>query len=338
MRKTKIFIGLICFWLGFLFSYSLFPNTLLFKHIQAVYQDKVLVSRLSISIIDDVKPESEIINVIKQDKDSVKIDYQASDTGLGINEVQLWQRDLDTDWQLVETSSQDNGNFQLNDLADNVYQWITIAVDKDGNRQTENIEQLAQEQFNNWQLTTVQIDTQSPALAFTIPNYQPLNTLHPNFNLSNQGEEQINLNVAQADSYLVFTYQLETQATAEIVKFQVLIDGKVVYVDGAGEKDGWIKSSGWNQITYPLNEKQGEIEILFRLINHENSSYIPNLDVKDINIVEDKAQFNGLNIYLSAHDLGSGIKSISTQAKIDLNEIENTLFTAKDYANNITSF
>lgn len=338
MDKNKILISLFLFWSSFLISCSLFPNTVLFKQIKAIYQDKVLVSKLSISIVDDISPESEILNITKQNKNTVKIDYQASDIGQGIDSVQLWQRDLAHDWQLVENDSQPNSYFLLESLADDVYQWVTVAVDKAGNKQTDNHNQLANQQFNDWKFSTLQIDTQPPSIAFSIPDFQLTDSLVIPVELNIQGQELINLEVAQTNSFLVFEYKLETEAMADKVKFEVSVDGQIIYVDGAGEKDGWVGDSGWQQVTYLLRDRQSAIEILFSLINNDQDNYVPSLKIKDIGIVDDKTQFNELNIKFIAHDLGSGIKEKTEDDNITPDKLESKQFTAQDYALNAATF
>lgn len=336
--NKKIFVSFICFWFGFLISCALFPNTVLFKQIQAVYQDKVLVSHLNISIIDEIKPTSEIISLNKLDQQTVRLDYQASDIGAGIDYVQLWQRSLNNGWELTKVSSSTTGYFTVYFLSDNVYQWQTIAVDKAGNKQSEAPELLAQEEFRNWQFSTIQIDTRPPSIAFSIPDFIPTITIADNFEINGQGENQINADLIQNDSYLVFEYRLVTQATAEEVFFQTLIDDQLVYTDGSGEKGGWVGDGGWRQVTYPLKNRQGAIEILFRLINFDQVNYIPNLKIRNIGIINDKVQFDGYKIKFTAHDLGSGIKEKTMDDDITVDELESKLFTATDFVLNTTTF
>lgn len=334
--NKKIFISFSCFWFAGLISYFLFPNSVLFTKIQAVFQDKTVVRGLTISIRDEINPNSEIISLNKLDQQTVRVDYQADDDGAGIDYVQLWQRSLDSDWELKDVGSNTSGYFILYFLPDNIYQWQTIAVDKAGNKQTEDVKQLANEEFNDWDFSTLQIDTQPPSLAFSIPDFNPPTTLVDQFEIKGQGENKVNTYLSQQNSFLVFEYQLITQAVAERVQFQVLIDNQLIYVDGAGEENGWVGDSGWQQVTYPLKERLGEIEILFRLINNDQANYVPKLEIKNIGLVESKEEFNELKIYFIAHDLGSGVKEATLDDEISSDDMKNKEFKAEDFMGNTT--
>lgn len=334
--NKKLLICLVCFWFSFLTAYSLLPNTMVFKQVQALFQDKVQINGMRISIVDDLAPTSEITKITKQNPQSVKVDYQSTDDGSGIDYVELWQRDLNSDWEFVESNSQTESNFLIGNLADNVYQWLTIAVDKAGNRQTDDPAQLASAFFEDWQFSTVQIDTQPPSLAFSIPGFQVADPRIDQFEINKQGEEEINFIVNQANSFLVFDYRLQTQTTADQVQVSILLDNKVIYVDGAGERDGWVGDSNWQQVTYPLKDSQGEIKILFSLINRDPNNYFPNLIIRNVGLVEDKAELDDLSIQLLVHDLGSGVKEATIDDEITSDDMENKEFKAVDFMENTT--
>ncbi len=336
MTKNKVFIGLFCFSISFLISYSLLPNSILFKRVQALFQDKVLVGGLTITIKDDISPTSEITNLTKQNQKTVKIEYLSADIGSGVEKVELWQRDLYSDWRLAADQIESEGEFLLFDLEDNVYQWLTIAVDKAGNRQTNNPRELAGQQFQNWQFSTLQIDSQPPSLAFSIPEFQCDSSMIEQV-IDSQGDKRINLSVSQTGSWLAFNYRLAATAMSEIVSFQVFIDDQLIYVDGAGEKNGWVAYSGDQQILFPLKNQQGEIEVLFHLVNNKPDSSpakleINNMCVVDIDDIENFSEDN--KIYVVRHDLGSGIKGNLIKEEIMYSDLEDKDFKAVDYAGN----
>ncbi|MFH1561330.1 MAG: lamin tail domain-containing protein [Patescibacteria group bacterium] len=153
----------------------------------AFFASSLVGGENQISIGDWGRPESEITDILDSSANSVlfsgvsndpnlEIEYQSSDSGLGVSEVELWYSYDSGSWVYFGSQFSAIGTFSFNcPQGDGLYQFLTVAIDgsgnvedRDGDDIDDNLDQISLDSAGMMASVFVQLDTQPPTINLSV--------------------------------------------------------------------------------------------------------------------------------------------------------------------------